>query len=143
MVLKKRIKRRGLIRFTVAVLSVLFLDQTSKFAVTEKIVDVDVYENYGALFGMPLSSRAVFYFSAILLIACFFYFKKNPLSNNNKTVVIAAGFMFGGIISNLIDRITHGYIIDYINLLNLFSFNIADASIYLGAAILSWKTLRK
>jgi len=60
-----------------------------------------------------------------------------------KITIMAFCLIFGGIISNLSDRVLYGHIIDYINLFNLFSFNIADLAICFGALILGWRILGK
>lgn len=54
---------------------------------------------------------------------------------------IAGGMIFGGALSNVMDRLTFGYVFDYINtpflgLANPFSYNIAD--IFIVAPIIWW-----
>jgi signal peptidase II len=53
-------------------------------------------------------------------------------------VQIAAGLLVGGALGNVVDRLLYGAVADFINMSccgfrNPFSFNIADASIFLGA----------
>jgi signal peptidase II len=56
--------------------------------------------------------------------------------------LIAAGYalIVGGAIGNLIDRIVHGYVIDFLLLhaggWTLFVFNLADVALTVGPAIL-------
>ncbi|EDM69579.1 lipoprotein signal peptidase [Roseobacter sp. AzwK-3b] len=54
---------------------------------------------------------------------------------------IAGGMIFGGALSNVMDRLTFGYVFDYINtpflgLTNPFSYNIAD--IFIVLPIIWW-----
>lgn len=51
---------------------------------------------------------------------------------------IAAGFVVGGALANVLDRIIYGAVADFLNMsccgfANPFSFNLADAFIFLGA----------
>lgn len=72
--------------------------------------------------------------SAIILV----WLKK--LERDDKLTAIALCLILGGAIGNLIDRIYLGYVIDYIQVwLGTYpwpAFNIADAAISIGAAIL-------
>jgi signal peptidase II len=62
-------------------------------------------------------------------------------------VVLSAGLslVLGGAIGNVIDRIIHGYVIDFIQVLILGwpfpSFNVADSAITVGAAFLIFDAL--
>ena len=54
---------------------------------------------------------------------------------------ISAGLLVGGAIANVIDRVIYGAVADFLNmsccgLVNPFSFNVADISIFAGAALL-------
>ena len=46
------------------------------------------------------------------------------------------GLQLGGAIGNLIDRISSGYVTDFISIGTFPVFNVADASISIGVAIL-------
>ncbi len=59
---------------------------------------------------------------------------------------ISFGFLFGGIIGNLFDRVLYGFVRDFIDI-NLFGynypvFNIADIAIVLGVLILLVSTFK-
>jgi lipoprotein signal peptidase len=136
--------QQSLKKLIIAALAVLFLDQFSKFAITEKIfTDTAIHRNYNALFGWPFSFYLILAFFILALLILLFCFEKIVWLRNDKLAAIAFGLMFGGIASNLIDRTLFGYIKDYLNLINLFSFNFADLAIFFGALMLSWKILRK
>ncbi len=64
----------------------------------------------------------------------------NKLEKDDKLTAISLCLILGGAIGNLIDRIHLGYVIDYIQVwLGTYpwpAFNIADAAISVGAAIL-------
>lgn len=134
---------QSLSKFVAPALFVLFLDQAIKFAAVSEIIKIEFSKNSGALFGIQLNADFIFAFFAVFLFAAIISFKKINLSKNNTVATLAFCLILGGIISNLADRIFYGHIIDYLNLFDLFIFNIADLAICFGALILSWNILRK
>ena len=44
--------------------------------------------------------------------------------------------MIAGTIGNLVDRIVFGHVIDFIDIVPWFNFNVADASILMGIVVL-------
>ena len=59
----------------------------------------------------------------------------------------ALSLILGGAIGNVIDRLVHGYVIDFIQVhaagWYFPSFNVADSAITIGAALLIWDELRR
>ena len=135
-------KQQDLKKITAIVLAVLFLDQVIKFIVVRNIFfEIEIYKNYNALFGLPID----FVFILFVFILFIFYFLSPPFAKGAGGISspIALGLILGGIAGNLTDNFFYGYIIDYLNLFNLFVFNIADLAICFGVLLLSWKVLRK
>ncbi len=155
-------------KFIAPALFVLLLDQAIKFLAVNKIIGLEFSKNSGALFGIQLNVNFIFVFFAVFLfvaIICFKQiktsspsprcslsaepacrsegFKQIKLLKSDAIALMAFYLMLGGIVSNLTDRILYGQIIDYLNLFNLFSFNIADLAICFGALILSWKVFKQ
>ena len=61
------------------------------------------------------------------------------LKADNRFISIALGMIIGGAIGNLIDRIQYGMVVDFINFSDIYFiwvFNIADASISIGAVLI-------
>ncbi len=93
------------------------------------------WENTGAAFGMFQNFNIVFTILAILVsIAIFYYFPRVP--REEWPLRLAMGMQLGGAIGNLIDRLTQGYVTDFVSLGNFAVFNIADASISIGVVVL-------
>jgi signal peptidase II len=99
--------------------------------------------NTGAAFSFLANAggwqRWLFTITAIVISAIiFFWIKKLP--SEDTTTAISLSLILGGAIGNLIDRIYLGHVIDYIQVwLGDYpwpAFNIADAAISVGAAIL-------
>ncbi|HEX2859896.1 MAG TPA: signal peptidase II [Alphaproteobacteria bacterium] len=60
---------------------------------------------------------------------------------------IGLGLLLGGALGNLLDRLTHGAVIDFVllcapNIWCFYAFNVADAAITLGVVALLWDNLR-
>ncbi len=91
--------------------------------------------NTGAAFGMFKDASMVFTVLAFIVIgAIIFYYPQ--VEQNDWALRLALSMQLGGAIGNLIDRIRIGHVTDFISVGNFPVFNIADASISTGAAVL-------
>lgn len=138
----------------IGIISILIfiLDQIIKLYVYQNLIKLNVIdnfltliyaENYGVAFSMLWGGRYIIIFISILLILLLFYFiKKDYISkeedSNFKNIIY--GFLIGGVLGNLFDRILRGFVIDYISL-NIFGysfpiFNLADIFIVLGVILM-------
>jgi signal peptidase II len=93
------------------------------------------WNNTGAAFGLFPSGSLVFTVVAIIVaVAILYYFPRVP--SNQWTLRLALVLMFSGAIGNLIDRLLHGTVTDFISVGTFPVFNVADASISTGVAVL-------
>lgn len=92
--------------------------------------------NTGAAFGMFQSGSMVFTVLAIIVIgAIIYYFPR--VENNDWTLRLAMSMQLAGAAGNLIDRLRfEGRVTDFISVGTFPVFNVADASISIGTAIL-------
>ena len=127
-------------RFYLYFLIIIILDQISKYFVIGKNVDIIpsffkvLYtENYGGAFGIG-TLNIIAIFSIVIIALILFYIIKNYKKIPNFLPYI---LVLAGSVSNLIDRIFRGYVIDFIkfNIFNFPCFNIADISITIGIFI--------
>lgn len=56
---------------------------------------------------------------------------------------VAAGLILGGAVSNLVDRVQGGGVTDFIDIGAWPSFNLADAALTLGMAMVLWRSVRE
>jgi len=108
-------------------------------------LDLIYTENPGIAFGQ-LQEDGAFgrWFFVVLAIAAavavFYYFIRTP--RNDDRVLGACSLLLAGILGNLTDRVRLGYVIDFIVLhagsYHWPTFNVADASITLGAVLLAY-----
>ena len=93
------------------------------------------WNNTGAAFGMFQGFGNVFTVLAIIVsIVILYYFPQVP--RRDWPLRLAMGLQLGGAIGNLVDRLTVGSVTDFISIGNFAVFNVADASISIGVAIL-------
>ena len=94
---------------------------------------IDYVKNYGAAFNIFSGSRIFLSTISIIITLVLIYF---ILIKKNLSILdlLSYSFILGGTIGNGIDRVTKGYVIDFINLnfINFPVFNIADISINIG-----------
>jgi len=79
-------------------------------------------KNYGFLFGI-LKNNIFFCVLTIIILLFLIYFY---ISKKDIYLKISLIFIISGVLSNLIDRLYLGYVIDFINLGFWPSFNLAD-----------------
>jgi signal peptidase II len=91
--------------------------------------------NSGAAFGMFQNGNLVFAVLAFIVIGAIFYYY--PLvERTDWTLRLAMGMQVAGAAGNLVDRLTIGKVTDFISVGTFPVFNMADASITVGVAVL-------
>jgi signal peptidase II len=107
--------------------------------------DLVYAENSGIAFGQLQDGGSFgrWFFVALAIaaaIAVFYYFLRTPRDDDR--VLGACALLLAGIVGNLTDRARLGYVIDFIDLharsYHWPTFNIADASITIGALLLAY-----
>lgn len=151
-------------RFALTAIVGLFLDQFTKIAafarlVTRHSVDeqgravvesrtfefipdwlhFDAVANPGAVFGIGPGRRALFI--AVSVAAILFIFYLFATSGRQRGYQVVLGMLLAGVIGNLYDRVTFGYVRDMIHVLprwGLFPwvFNVADSLLCVGVGLM-------
>lgn len=97
-------------------------------------VDIGQTRNEGIAFGMfagrPWLVFGLMGLALTVLVVSYVKHRGRPV------LWLATGLLLGGAIGNAIDRITLGYVRDFIEVPRFPSFNIADVAITLGVVIL-------
>ena len=92
-------------------------------------------KNTGAAFGMLQSFGGVFMIlSVVVAIAILYYFPQVP--KEDWPLRLAMGLQFGGALGNLIDRLTIGWVTDFLSVGTFPVFNVADSCISIGVGVL-------
>ena len=138
-----------------AALAAFLADQVSKYVVVHsmglaRVQLIDVLpplltfrygENRGINFGLfngdsETQRWLLIGFSFFVVIAAAVWILRSKAS---RFAQLSGGFLIGGALGNVADRLIYGYVLDFLNMSccgiqNPFVFNIADVFIFLGAA---------
>jgi signal peptidase II len=143
---------------SLVVFFILLSDQISKYIVVESLrlgerlnvtsfFNIVRVQNKGVTFGLLSGKLQPFVFVVISLIIIAFLF---VWTKREKIYRLPACLIIGGAIGNVIDRIIHRAVIDFLDFHLLAyhwpAFNIADSAIVIGASVLfyiSYKEVRK
>jgi signal peptidase II len=138
-------------------LSILILDQVTKLIVLDRFrlgetlsiwkgyFNLTYIRNTGAAFGMLAEAAPAFRIPFFLLVPVIaliiigYIFRRLPA--NSVKLSTALSLVMGGAIGNLVDRIRLGYVVDFLDFHYQYrthfpAFNVADAAICVGVAIL-------
>ena len=147
---KQPIARENIFYFMLTAFALFIADQLSKLAVIkfvsfadDKIDIIDGFfsiihvTNAGAAWGM-LSGRTYFLSSIALLTLVAIWLFRRELGFEFKSVCVCMGMFVGGVLGNLLDRITCGHVVDFLDVYIPYvnyrwpAFNIADCGICVG-----------
>ena len=127
----------------ILIIILIIIDQTSKILITSflhepignEFVGIQIVNNTGMAFGFN-DGNVKNIFLTIFVIAIVIGFIKNQAERIDKKTKIALSIVLAGGISNLIDRIFRGAILDFIRIYKFPIFNIADIYVVLGWILL-------
>jgi signal peptidase II len=91
--------------------------------------------NTGAAFGLFKEGSMVFTVLAFIVIGLILYYYPQ-VEKADWSLRLAMSMQLGGAIGNLTDRLTIGHVTDWLSIGKFPVFNVADASISVGAAVL-------
>jgi lipoprotein signal peptidase len=146
--------RKGAIGFSVAAV-VFILEQISKWIVLGPldlrntfqirilpIFNLTYTENHGISLGMFQASSDAMRWALVAVTAAIAAGVAVWITREDKRGdQIALGMVLGGALGNILDRVRHGYVVDFADLhfgdfRPFFIFNVADAAISIGVVIL-------
>ena len=131
-------------------LLVLILDQLSKLAARSLqgpvtlipgVLGLTYAENTGMAFSLLAGQPWLLgILSAVLILLGWLVLRRYRLGT---LASVAAMLMLGGALGNMLDRLFTGYVVDMIEVLfvDFAIFNIADAALTLGCALMAWSLL--
>lgn len=138
------------------VLVILVVDQYTKYlvhngfrwgesrAIFESFFSLTYVRNTGAAFGLLHRAPEYFrepFFIIVPVIALFVIgFVLAKLDSKQVLTAVALSLIVGGAVGNLIDRIKHGFVIDFLDFFwkdyHWPAFNVADAAIVVGVSLM-------
>jgi signal peptidase II len=131
------------------ILGIVLLDQVTKFlakanlhdpvVVIQNFLNFSFITNTGSAFGILRGfNTALIFVSFIVIGLLLFYWEK--IETREKPFV---ALVIGGIIGNLIDRISYGAVIDFIDFIYWPAFNVADSAITIGIVVLIYFSIKE
>jgi signal peptidase II len=139
---------------------IVALDQLSKWAALAWLaphaplalapfLNLTLTFNRGAAFGFlsaaPGWQNALFIAIAVVAAAVIVHMLRG-LKPGERWLAFGLALILGGALGNLVDRLVHGYVIDFIDFhvagWHFWTFNVADSAISIGAALLVVDALR-
>jgi|TARA_Y100000034_G_C6754665_1_gene335700 signal peptidase II len=145
-------KNKYMVVFLAALIIVL-IDQIAKFLIktnfqlnqnlpiVKNFFHLRYIHNFGAGFGILQQQTWILIFISITVIGVIFYYL-DRISDKEILPQIFVGFVLGGTIGNLIDRIAYGFVIDFLDFRVWPIFNFADSFVtigVIGVIVYLWK----
>ena len=118
-------------------LCVAYLKTVGSVPVIPGFLRFTYLENTGAAFGSFTNHRWVFMiFSTVAIVGVTIYLL--CLAENNKLLRVSLALIVGGGVGNMIDRVSLGYVIDFLDFHAIWQyiFNIADSCVCVGAGLM-------
>jgi signal peptidase II len=151
-------KRTAALPVIIGVAAIVFiLDQISKFlivqniplwgywSISDKIARLFRFTfttNTGAAFGMFPKFGTVFMIIAIVVVIGIVIFS-HQLPVESTWVRVSLGLQLGGAMGNLVDRISRGFVVDFLDVGFWPIFNIADVAVVVGVCMLVYYFLEQ
>lgn len=110
--------------------------------VIKNIFHITVVFNEGAAFNILSGKTTFLIYAGIIFILLFLLFLKNE-KRTDTLFLLSCGLIMGGALSNLYDRITLGYVVDYLDFRVWPVFNISDSCITIGTGLLLIDSFKK
>ncbi|MBI4153349.1 signal peptidase II [Candidatus Woesearchaeota archaeon] len=139
----------------IIVLVVIISDQLAKLAIRQslalnestvlipKVLSLTYITNTGAVFGMFRGMNTVLIAIGIAVVMWLLYHTYTEAqAAENKNLSAFLALIIGGAISNIIDRIAYGSVIDFIDFHFWPAFNIADSAVTIGVAAIIVSSLK-
>jgi signal peptidase II len=97
-------------------------------------------QNTGAAFGLlPERTTLLSVLSVVAVLAIVYYYRQ--IASNSSLVSGTLGMQLGGAFGNLLDRVTQGYVVDFVDVgvgdVRFWAFNVADSSIVVGIILVT------
>ncbi len=132
--------------FVLSSIIIITIDQVTKYLVNTKIslnssleiipgiIFISHVKNSGAAFGVFQNRTNILIIISVIAIILIIILKIK-LNLDSIFYNISLGFILGGAIGNLIDRIIFGEVVDFLHLRYFAVFNVADSFICIGFGI--------
>ena len=144
--------RRWLVPVCIAA-SVVLLDQTTKALIRGWLpghaggprwdlgagwLGLHYVENRGAAFGSLVGYGVLLTVIALVVVVLVLAIYAR-IAAPSRWLQAGLGLLIGGAVGNVVDRLSHGYVTDFIAIGPWPRFNVADSAITVGVLLLAWR----
>jgi len=109
------------------------------FFISKKIIGLSLYKNQNIVFNLEIHQTLLYIFIFVILAILIWFLIRN-YQNKNIFFIFSISLIIVGALSNLIDRLFFGYVIDFLSFFNYSIFNLSDVYIVVGVGfIFAWE----
>ncbi len=141
----------------IVIAATLLLDQVTKWIAQSTLndgerttflplLDLTYEQNTGIAFSFLRGVDSSVLLGLVVLITLVVLIIWQRSQEGGKIAAVGYGLIIGGAVGNIVDRVTHGYVVDFLILhwgdRDLFIFNLADFALTLGPLLLIYAYLR-
>ena len=105
------------------------------FLFSEKFAGLRLYKNFNLIFNIVLPDWLIYVMISAILLPLFWLLAKN-YSQKNIFLIFPLSLIIVGALSNLIDRLYFGFVVDFISFFDYSIFNLSDAYIVGGVGLI-------
>ena len=105
------------------------------FLWSEKFVGLRLYKNFNLIFNIVLPEALMYGLISLILAVLVWLLIKN-YRQKNIFLIFAFSLIIAGAISNLVDRLYFGYVIDFLSFFDYSIFNLSDVFIFGGVGLI-------
>ncbi|MFA5413246.1 MAG: signal peptidase II [Patescibacteria group bacterium] len=133
-----------LINFLVSIL--FFLDRLTKwfalkipeggvFLFSKKFIGFNLYKNFNLIFNIVLPEWLMYSLIVLILAALVWLLFKN-YARQNIFLIFSLSLIVAGAMSNLLDRLYFGFVVDFLSFFDYSIFNLSDVYIFSGVGLI-------
>lgn len=140
--MSKKLTKRSILLICVVVIIILmdqvlkiWLQSVGEISVISGILNFKVSENNSAAYGIGSNSTIMYVITNVIILGVILKFITTQNEFVDKKLKVFLSFIIAGGISNVIDRVLRGYVIEFIDfgqVINLPVFNLADLFVIIG-----------
>lgn len=150
----------GMLKWLSLSILVIIADQVTKYLVSNQLslhqdipvlsfFSITLAHNEGAAFSFLAGAggwQRWFFTGIAVTVSTVLFIWLKRLEKNEKWLACALTLILGGAIGNLYDRVSLGYVVDFLhfywNNWHFPAFNVADSAITVGAIMLGWDLIK-
>lgn len=133
-------EKKAYTKIIIAIIVLILIDQIIKVAVINigdktlipEILNFSISRNVGGTYGVSSNSAVTYVFTNLIVVAIAFKFITSQNQFIDKKIKVFLTLVIAGGLSNCIDRIFRGYVVEFIQIMKLPIFNFADICILIG-----------